>query len=556
MNWFSDLFINDSIAHTVIVYSLVIATGVLLGKIKIYGISLGVTFVLFMGILAGHLGLRINNETSEFLKNFGLILFCFFIGLQLGPGFFSSLRKGGITLNLLATGVILLGALTTILLHFISGIPMSVMTGIMSGAVTNTPGLGAAQQTLQQVSGNSAGSAIPDIGLGYAVAYPFGVLGIILTVIIIRRLSKTDIKQEREKYEQAQNPQQAKPEKTSIVIKNPEIFGKKLKEVAHQFKNDAIISRILHNGIESVANSETQFEEDDIVLLVAHKGDIPELIKMLGEPSVIDLAVFPGKLTSRQVFVTNRHVIGKKLISLKLRSRFDVNITRIYRSGIELVAFPDIDLQFGDKLTIVGDEKSIENVAQVLGNSLKRINEPSLVPIFIGIFLGIVLGSIPLVIPGIPTPVKLGMAGGPLIIAILISRYGYKFSVNSYTTPSANMIMRETGIVLFLASVGLKSGENFVSTLLSGDGFIWMAYGAIITLVPILIIGMITKFMLKRNFFELCGLLSGSMTDPPALAFANSVAESEAPSVAYATVYPLAMFLRIVIAQLLILFFV
>ena len=556
MKWFTDLIFNDSIAHTVLVYSIVIATGVLLGKIKIYGVSLGIAFVLFMGIVAGHFGFRVNHEASEFIKDFGLVLFVFFIGLQLGPGFFSSLKKDGLTLNLLATAVVILGALTTIVLHLITGVSMAVMTGIMSGAVTNTPGLGAAQQALEQTSGNVAGYVVPDIGLGYAVAYPFGVLGIILTMMIIRKISKTNIKQEQEDYEQRQHPDIAKPEKVSIVIKNPEVFGKKISEIIHHFKNDAVISRILHNGVESVANSGTQFEDGDTVLLVAQKGDIPELVRLLGEPSVFDLAAFPGKLNSKQILVTNRHVIGKPLVTLKLRSRFEINITRITRSGIELLAHPDIKLQFGDKLTIVGDEKSIENVAQVLGNSLNRLNEPSLFPIFTGILLGIVLGSIPLAIPGIPTPVKLGMAGGPLSVAILISRYGYKFSLNSYTTPSANMILRETGIVLFLASVGLKSGESFVSTLLSGDGIIWIGYGALITVIPILLVGMLAKFMLKRNFFELCGVLSGSMTDPPALAFANTIAQSDAPSVAYATVYPLVMFLRIIIAQLLILFFI
>jgi len=556
MNWLTDLFFNDTIAHTILVYSIVIAAGVLLGKIKIHGVSLGIAFVLFMGIVAGHFGFRVNHEASEFIKDFGLVLFVFFIGLQLGPGFFSSLKKDGLTLNLLATGIVILGALTAIVMHLITGVSMAVMTGIMSGAVTNTPGLGAAQQALEQTSGTVAGSVTPDIGLGYAVAYPFGVLGIILTMIIIRKASKTNIRKEQAAYEQRQNPSEAKPERVSITIKNPEVFGKKIREIIHYFKNDAVISRILHDGVESVANSETQFEDGDTVLLVAQKGDIPELIRLLGEPSVFDLAAFPGKLISKQILVTNRHVIGKQLVTLKLRSRFEINITRITRSGIELLAHPDIKLQFGDKLTIVGDEKSIENVSQVLGNSLNRINEPNLFPIFTGILLGIILGSIPLAIPGIPTPVKLGMAGGPLIIAILLSRYGYKFSLNSYTTPSANMILRETGVVLFLASVGLKSGESFVATLLSGDGFIWMGYGALITVIPIFIIGALTKFVLKRNFFELCGLLSGAMTDPPALAFANTIAQSDAPSVAYATVYPLVMFLRIIIAQLLILFFI
>jgi len=555
MNWFNNLLTQDSVAHTILIFSLVIATGVALGKVKISGISLGVAFVLFTGILAGHIGLKVNPIALEFVRDFGLVLFVFFIGLQLGPGFFSSLKKDGLTLNLLATATVTGGVLTAIVIHYISGVSIPVITGIMSGAVTNTPGLGAAQQALEQATAGTPGIIFPDPALGYAVAYPFGVLGTILTMLLIRRLSGTDIIRERQEYEQWQHPQGAKPERTSIVIKNPKISGKKIREISHHLKNDAVISRILHEGLESIATSETICENGDIVLLVAQKDDIPELIKLLGEPSVFDLTAYPGKLVSRQVFVTNSHVIGKKLSSLKLRSRFEINITRITRAGIELVAHPDIGLQFGDKLTIVGDEKHIENVAQLLGNSLNRLEEPGLFPVFTGILIGILLGSIPMAIPGIPTPVKLGMAGGPLIIAILLSRYGYKLSLNSYTTPSANKMLRETGIVLFLASVGLKAGENFVPTLLSGHGYIWMGYGVFITMIPILIIGFITKFILKRNFFELCGLLSGSMTDPPALAFANSIAQSDAPSVAYATVYPLVMFLRIIAAQLMILLF-
>jgi putative transport protein len=555
MNWFTDLFLKESIAQTVLIYSLVIASGVLLGKIKIFKISLGVTFVLFTGILVAHLGVKLNKEVVDFVKDFGLVLFVFFIGLQVGPGFFSSFKKGGLTLNVLAIFIVLLGALTTLLIHFITGTSIPMMTGIMSGAVTNTPGLGAAQQALKQVADNTNGMEMPNIGLGYAVAYPFGVIGIILTMLIIRRISRTDISREAEKYEQMQHPQEALPEKTSIIISNPEVFGKGISEIARHFKNDAVISRILHEGIDSIVNAETRFAEGDIVLLVAQKGDIPDLIKLLGKPSVFDLAAFPGKLMSKQVLITNRHIIGKNLGTLKLRTRFDINITRISRSGIELLATPDIKLQLGDRLTIVGDEKSIDNAAQVVGNSLKRLNEPNLFPIFIGILLGVIVGSIPLAIHGIPTPIKLGMAGGPLIVAILLSRYGYKFSLISYTTPSANMMLREIGIVLFLSSVGLKAGGTFVSTLASGDGFMWMGYGAIITVVPILLVGLFTKFILKRNFFELCGLMAGSMTDPPALAFANSISQTEAPAIAYATVYPLVMFLRIVIAQMMILFF-
>ncbi|NTW31866.1 MAG: putative transporter, partial [Bacteroidetes bacterium] len=503
MNWLNELFWKESIAHTILIYSLVITTGILLGKIKIKGISLGATFVLFAGIIAGHIGFRINPDVLSFIKDFGLVLFVFFIGLQVGPGFFSSLKKGGLALNLLAVSVVLLGTLTTIILHFVSGISMPIMAGIMSGAVTNTPGLGAAQQALKQVS-DSVGGSIPDIGIGYAVAYPMGVVGIILSMIIIKRVSKTDINSESKNYERKQHPQEAIPEKISITIENPEVFGKKIKECDHYLINEAIISRVQQNNEIKISDSETVLNKGDIILLIAEKGNIPDLIKLFGSKSEKDISTVPGKLMSKQVIITNRHVMGKTLASLKLRSRFGINITRIYRSGIEFVATRTIKLQIGDKLTIVGDEASIDNAADLLGNSIKRLNEPNLFPIFMGIILGVILGSIPIAIQGIPTPIKLGMAGGPLIVAILLSRYGYNFSLNSYTTPSANMMLREIGIVLFLASVGIKAGENFIPSLISGDGFIWMGYGAIITLVPVIIIGFITKIFLKRNFLEIC----------------------------------------------------
>jgi len=380
-------------------------------------------------------------------------------------------------------------------------------------------------------------------------------LGIIITMLFIRRVTKVDIKKELEIYNEVQHPYEALPEKVSIIVSNPEVFGKKISDFKHYFKNDAVISRILHNDEVALADSHSVFLEGDTVLLVAHKSDITALIKLIGKPSKFDLATHPGKLMSKQVIVTNSHVVGKTLGSLKLRSRFLINITRINRAGIELVASHSFQLQMGDKLTVVGDDVSIENTANVIGNLLKRLNEPNLFPLFVGISLGVLFGSIPFVISGMPTPIKFGMAGGPLIIAILLSKFGYKFSLVSYTTPSANLMIREIGIVLFLASVGIKAGENFIFTLASGDGFIWMGYGAIITLIPIIIVGLFTKLILKRNFFEICGLLSGSMTDPPALAFANSIAQSEAPAVAYATIYPLVMFLRIIVAQLLILMF-
>lgn len=556
MNWMYDLLWKETVAHTILIYSIVIVAGIALGKIKIFGISLGITFVLFAGIALGHFGFAANHEVVDFIKDFGLILFVFSIGLQVGPGFFSSFKKGGLSLNILALGIIFLGAATTLVIHYITGTPLAILVGIMSGAVTNTPGLGAAQEAIKQVAENSTAAGVPNIGLGYAVAYPFGVVGIILTMIILRKTSHINVNKELELFNEKQHPSETLPERLSISITNPVVFNKTVAEISGMLHSELVISRVLHKGELYTPISENVIYPNDIVLVVAQKGILPKVVEQLGTVSEIDLSSKPGVLVSRQVLVTNKSVLGKKLGSLKFRSKYNINITRVFRSGIELLAVPDLKLQMGDKLTIVGDDKAIDKVAVKIGNSIKRLYEPNIIPIFLGILLGVILGSIPLMIPGIPNPIKLGLAGGPLIIAILLSKYGYKFSLVSYTTPSANLMLREIGIVLFLASVGITSGQKFIPTLISGDGFIWMGYGAIITLVPILIVGIISRHILKRNYFEICGLLSGSMTDPPALAYANSIAQSEAPAVAYATVYPLVMFMRILVAQLMILFFV
>lgn len=556
MNWFTDLLWSETVAHTILIYSFVIAIGIALGKFKIFGISLGITFVLFAGILVGHLGFKVNPEMLDFIKEFGLILFVFSIGLQVGPGFFESFKKGGLTLNLLALSIVFLGGITAVVLHFVTGMSMPMLVGVMSGAVTNTPGLGAAQQALNQVSANLPKGEVPVIGLGYAVAYPFGVMGIILTMLLIRKLSKINIQQELTDYTQLQHPAEELPDKVCVNVKNPKFFGKSIVDISKLFNSEIIISRILHDGVFYSAKAESNIYENDILLIVTKKLHIGYVIKEFGLESELDIFAETYKLKSKQILVTNRQVIGKDLGSLKLRTKFNINITRIYRSGIELIASPQLKLQMGDKLTVVGDESDIDKVTLIIGDSIKRMNEPNLIPIFIGILMGILLGSIPFTFPGIPNPLKLGLAGGPLIVAILISKFGYKISMITYTTPSANLMLREIGIVLFLASVGIKAGEKFIPTLMSGDGFIWMGYGAIITLFPIMITGFFARKVLKKNYFEICGLISGSMTDPPALAYANGIAQSEAPAVAYATVYPLVMFLRILVAQMLILFFV
>lgn len=552
MNWLNDLLFGETVAHTILVYSIIIVAGVWLGRIKVYRISLGITFVLFAGIAAGHFGLRANHAVVDFIKDFGLILFVFSIGLQVGPGFFASFKKGGISLNILALTIVALGAATTIALHYITGIPMPVFVGIMSGAVTNTPGLGAAQQALAHTAGNNP---VPEIGLGYAVAYPFGVLGIILTMFLMRRLFRVDVGAELQLFTQHQHPAVMIPEKISILVKNRQVTGKTIREVTGMIRYEFVISRVLRNGKIMLASSNTILLENDTILVVTQKKFIEEVLSLIGQKSKTDISTVSGPITVRQVLVTNKKVSGKELSELRIRTKYNVNITRILRSGIELVALPDLRLQMGDKLTIVGDEMSISNAAAELGNSVKRLDEPNLVPIFIGILAGVLLGSIPIRLPGIIRPLSLGLAGGPLIVAILLSRYGHKFSLVSYTTPSANLMLREIGIVLFLASVGITAGEKFIPTLTSGEGFKWMGYGSIITLLPLIAVGVYARLRMKKNYLEICGLLSGSMTDPPALAYANSIADCEAPAVAYATVYPLVMFLRIFVAQVLILLF-
>jgi putative transport protein len=555
MNWFHDLLFQDTIAHTILIYSIIIATGVFLGKIKVFGISLGVTFVLFAGIAAGHFGFSASREVIDFIREFGLILFVFSIGLQVGPGFFSSFRKGGLSMNLLAMSVVILGVIITIFLHFVTGTSMPMMVGIMSGAVTNTPGLGAAQQALVQVASGTPGNIVPEIGIGYAVAYPFGVLGIILTMFLIRKFLSINIDHELAMFNRYRYPDEALPEKISIRVTNEEIFGGTIYEITGMISHEFIISRVCRNGETILASSDTVLNENDVILVVTQKKYLPEIVSLIGRVSEVDMTFLSGRLIARQIMVTNRKISGRKIGTLRLRTKYNINITRIYRAGIEFVATPGMRLQMGDKVLVVGEENSMENVTAELGNSIKRLNEPNLIPIFIGILAGVLLGNIPVHLPGVIRPFTLGLAGGPLIIAIILSRYGYKFSLVSYTTASVNLMLRELGIVLFLASVGLTAGEKFIPALLSGEGFTWMAYGIIITLLPLIITGFIARKYLRKNYLEICGFLAGSMTDPPALAYANSLSDSEAPAVTYATVYPLAMFLRIFAAQLMVLLF-
>ena len=557
MSWLNELLWGEGIAHSVMLLAFVIAAGIQLGKIKIFGISLGITFVLFVGILLGQIGFKMNHEVLHFMKEFGLILFVYSVGMQVGPGFFSSFKKGGITLNMLACGIVLLGVATTIILHFVTGVPMATMVGILSGAVTNTPGLGAAQQAYNDVFGTTDNT----IALGYAVAYPLGVVGIILSLIVIRYVFRVSFEKENEALNatEGKNANEAKP--ISLMVKIPAIFIKSVGEVSALIENrDFVISRISHvNNEVEIPSSTTVLCENDKIFVITTERDAEALRTFIGEEIDMDRKEWIRKdsqFVNRRILITKSELNGKRLGTLKLRNLYGVNITRVNRSGVDLVANPNLTLQVGDRVNVVGTESAIESVEKVLGNSMKRLNEPNLLFIFVGIFLGIFLGSIPFVFPGIPQPVKLGLAGGPLIVSILISRFGYKYKLVTYTTMSANLMLREIGITLFLACVGIGAGDGFIDTIVNNGGLSWIGYGFVITTIPLLIIGTIGRYFFKLNYFTLMGLIAGSTTDPPALAYANMTAGNDAPAVGYATVYPLTMFLRVLTAQLLILFFV
>lgn len=557
MEWLNELLWGEGIAHSVMLLSIVIVGGILLGKVKIGGISLGITFVLFVGIFLGHFGFSIHPEILHFFKEFGLILFVYSVGMQVGPGFFSSFKKGGITLNMLAAGVVFLGVVTTLIIHYITGIPMETMVGILSGAVTNTPGLGAAQQAYSDIHGEPA----PTIALGYAVAYPLGVVGIILAILCIRFLFRIDLGKESDRLQAEDNKHENEASPVSLLVKNPAVFGKTVGELSALVGDrEFVLSRIWYNNSKQmeIVSADTVLNENDKVLAITTENDAETIKTFIGEEIQMDRKEWislESQLVNRRILVTKSEVNGKQLGELKLRKSYGINITRISRAGVDLVATPHLVLQVGDRVNVVGTEASIAAVEKVLGNSMKRLNEPNLISIFLGIAIGVFLGSIPITFPGIPQPVKLGLAGGPLIVAILVSRFGYKYKLVTYTTASANLMLREIGITIFLACVGIGAGKGFVDTIINGGGLLWIGYGFIITVLPLMIIGTIGRYFYKVNYFTLMGLLAGSTTDPPALAYSNATAGNDAPAVGYATVYPLTMFLRVLTAQLMILFF-
>lgn len=561
MDWLVELFTKtDSVAHVVALYAIVIAIGVYLGKIKIGGVSLGVTFVLFAGILAGHIHFTAPITILNFCQDFGLILFVFMIGLQVGPGFFESFKKDGITMNALAGVLILLNIVVMFACYYLffdtsdkQSLPM--MIGTMYGAVTNTPGLGAASEALGTIFSQDE---IPQIASGYACAYPLGVVGIILATIAVRFLSSCNLLKEEEqlKAEEAENPHE-KPHTLHLRVSNIYLDGRNLLQI-HDFLNrDFVCSRYLHDGVVSIPNRDTIFKVGDELMIVCAEVDVEPIKAFIGPEVDTEWNVEYEKqpMVARRIVVTKPSMNGKTLGKMHFSSLYGVNVTRITRHGIDLFAGSNHHFHIGDRVLVVGPEDNVRRVADMMGDEVKRLNAPNIATIFIGVLVGIIFGSLPIAIPGMPVPMKLGLAGGPLIIAILIGRFGYRIKLVTYTTTSANMMLREIGLVLFLASVGIKAGEGFWNTVVAGDGLKYVYTGLLITVIPIFIIGTIAKRVYKYNYFTVMGLLAGSYTDPPALAYANQVCTSEAPGVGYSTVYPLSMFLRILMAQILVLFF-
>jgi len=556
--WLINLFTaTDSVAHIALLYAVVIAIGVYLGKIKFFGISLGVTFVLFAGIVAGHIGFTAPNDILTFVQDFGLILFVFMIGLQVGPGFFESFGTTGIKLNGLAMTAIILNIVVMFACYYIffdtsDRMALPMMVGTLYGAVTNTPGLGAANEALSTVFGDSA----PPIASAYACAYPLGVLGIIGATILVRYICKVKLENEEDQLKAMDETNaNKKPYKMHLEVTNQYLEGKTLLQV-HDFLNrDFVVSRIVHNGELSIPNRDTIFHLGDQMLIVCAEADHEAITAFIGPKLDIDFEQQDQPLVSKRILVTNPAVNGKTLASLHFSSVHGVNVTRLTRHGMDLFASASLPLQVGDRIMVVGPEDAVDRVASKMGNSLRRLNAPNIATIFVGIFLGLIFGSYPLAIPGMPVPLKLGLAGGPLIIAILIGRYGYKIKLVTYTSTSANMMLREIGLVLFLASVGIKAGASFFETVFEGNGLYYVLTGFIITIIPILIVGTIARLRFKFNYFTIAGMLAGTYTDPPALAYANSICSKDAPALGYSTVYPLAMFLRILTAQMVVLFF-
>ena len=552
MEWLYSLFFGSGIAHAVLTFALVITIGILLGKIKIGGVSLGITWILFVGILLSHFGMTVDNEVRHFVQEFGLILFVFSIGLQVGPGFFASFKHGGITLVSCAVAIVLLGVATAYVIHAVTGTPIPTMVGVLSGAVTNTPGLGAAQQAYADASGYND----PNIALGYAVAYPLGVVGIIFTMIFIRYALRVKFEKEDEGLAALSNEQKF-AEKVSVEFTNAILDGRTVEYMRDLVNRQFVISRVMHAGGEiTMADADTVIHLGDRLWVICKAEDVEAVVAFFGQRVELTDEDWGNntpnaELISRRILITKSSINGKKFSDLRLRTKYGITITRVNRAGMDLIPYQGLELQVGDRVMVVGSAKAVAKVADVLGNSLKKLDHPNLITIFVGIALGVLLGSIPLM--NVPQPVKLGLAGGPLIVAILIGRFGTHFHLVTYTTASANLMLREIGIALFLAAVGIGAGDGFIEAI-AGGGYRWIGYGAIITIVPLVIVSLVARLWLKMNYYTLMGLIAGSTTDPPALAYANATAGNDMPAVGYSTVYPVVMFLRVLTAQIFILF--
>lgn len=552
MEWLKSLLFDGGIAHDVLTFALVITCGLAPGKIKIGGVSLGITWILFAGIFFSHFGMRVDQQVLNFIKEFGMILFVFSIGLQVGPAFFASFKQGGLQLIACAAVVVLLGVTTTYIVHLVTGTPLTTMIGVMSGAVTSTPGLGAAQQTYADATGMGDES----IAMGYALTYPLGVVGVILALIALRALLHIDPKKEDQGLIDLSQANRT-AEKISIEFTNATISGRKIARIRALIDRQFVISRILHaDGRITIADAGTTVELGDKLLIITQHTDVEAVEAFFGHRVEMDdtawgVAETNVPLVARRILITRSSINGKTFADLRLRTRYGITITRVNRAGVDLVPYQGLELQVGDRVLVVGPEQAVMRVADLLGNSLKTLDTPNLITIFVGVALGVLLGSLPLL--HIPQPVKLGLAGGPLIVAILIGRFGTRFGLITYTTMSANLMLREVGIALFLASVGIGAGEGFVDAIVAG-GYRWIGYGFIITVVPLLVVGLMARRWLRMNFYTLSGMLAGSMTDSPALAYATTSAGNDMPSVSYSTVYPAVVFLRVLAAQLLVLF--
>ena len=546
-------------AYSILLFAVVITIGLWLGKLSFKGISLGATWILFVGIVLSHFGFRPDAPVQHFMKDFGLILFVFSIGLQVGPGFFHSFKKGGLLMNGLAVGMVLLAAACAFIIHIVTGESLETMVGVMSGAVTNTPGLGAAQQTLSDSMAGMPASLVSNassrLASAYAVAYPLGVLGVILVLILLKAVFRIDTAAEIRKIEAQDDSSEDSARRIHCEVENPALFGMKLSDVLADMSNVMVVSRIMRNGHVSIPSADTVLQEGDKVLVVSSQKNVERIVITFGKEipmHVDDWVKKDESMVSRKIVITKGNITGKRLRDLNFRALYGVSVTRVIRAGIELVARADLILQMGDRLQVVGTEEAINSVASVVGNKPAKLNHPNLMLIFAGIALGVFLGSLPIRIPGVPQPIKLGLAGGPLIVAILLGYFGPRLKISTYTSVSANMMLREIGISFFLAAVGLGAGENFVSSLMNG-GWSWILYGALITFIPVLVTGLMGRLVFKLDFYQICGLITGATTNPPVLAFAQNAYGTDYTSVNYATVYPLSMFMRVLVAQVLIL---